>query len=46
MMKTSIACVLFDLDGTLIDTAPDFVIVMDSLLQEYGRSEISESRVR
>ena len=46
MMQTSIACVLFDLDGTLIDTAPDFVVVMGSLLREYGRPEISESRVR
>ena len=46
MMKTAIACVLFDLDGTLIDTAPDFVVVMESLLREYGVAEISESRVR
>ncbi len=46
MMKTAIACVLFDLDGTLIDTAPDFVVVMESLLREYGAAEISESRVR
>ncbi len=46
MMKTAIACVLFDLDGTLIDTAPDFVVVMESLLREYGAAEISESCVR
>ena len=46
MMKTAIACVLFDLDGTLIDTAPDFVVVMENLLREYGAAEISESRVR
>lgn len=45
-MQTSIACVLFDLDGTLIDTAPDFVLVMDRLMREYGRPEVSEQRVR
>ena len=45
-MNTSITCVLFDLDGSLIDTAPDFVIVMDNLLREYGQPEMSESHVR
>ena len=46
MMNTAIACVLFDLDGTLIDTAPDFVVVMESLMREYGAPELSELRVR
>ena len=45
-MQTSITCVLFDLDGTLIDTAPDFVIVMELLMRECGRPEVSEQRVR
>lgn len=44
-MQNSIACVLFDLDGTLIDTAPDFVVAMDRLMREYGRPEVPEQRV-
>ena len=45
-MQTAITCALFDLDGTLIDTAPDFVIVMERLLEEYERPPIPESAVR
>jgi len=33
-LQTSIECVLFDLDGTLVDTAPDFVKVMARLRAE------------
>ncbi len=29
--------VLFDLDGTLVDTAPDLVAVLNELLHERGR---------
>jgi phosphoglycolate phosphatase len=32
--------VLFDLDGTLIDTAPDMVSALNTLLQEEGRSPL------
>lgn len=39
-LETSIECVLFDLDGTLIDTAPDFVQVVDTLLAEHNRPPI------
>ncbi len=45
-LSTSIECVLFDLDGTLIDTAPDFVSVVNQLLQENGKPEISEQSIR
>ena len=45
-LETSIECVLFDLDGTLIDTAPDFVKVVNQLLQENARPAISEERIR
>jgi len=45
-LNTSIECVLFDLDGTLIDTAPDFVKVVNQLLQENARPAISEERIR
>lgn len=30
--------ILFDLDGTLIDSAPDLLITLDELLAEYGRA--------
>ena len=39
-LDTSIECVLFDLDGTLIDTAPDFVKVLNRLLIEHDKPEI------
>ena len=39
-LETSIECVLFDLDGTLIDTAPDFIHVVNQLLDEYGEPPI------
>ena len=33
----SLAAVIFDLDGTLVDTAPDLVAVLNRLLREGGR---------
>ena len=44
-LETSIECVLFDLDGTLIDTAPDFVSVVNKLLIENNKAEISEQAI-
>ena len=38
--------VLFDLDGTLIDTAPDFHWVINQLLQEEGRKSVSYDFLR
>jgi 2-phosphoglycolate phosphatase len=35
-----VAAVLFDLDGTLVDTAPDLVAVLNRLLVERGRTRI------
>ena len=31
---------LFDLDGTLLDTAPDFVTSVNSLLDRYKRAHL------
>jgi N-acetyl-D-muramate 6-phosphate phosphatase len=33
----SLTAVLFDLDGTLVDTAPDLVAVLNRMLREHGR---------
>jgi phosphoglycolate phosphatase len=44
-LETSIECVLFDLDGTLIDTAPDFVKVVNRLLAEQQQAPIPSSSI-
>ena len=44
-LQTSIECVLFDLDGTLIDTAPDFVAVVKQLLAEHGKPPLSRDSI-
>ena len=38
--------VLFDLDGTLLDTAPDFILSMNLLLSKYDKPLITESEIR
>src|SRR5690606_23025113 len=42
----SLQAVYFDLDGTLIDTAPDFYSVLNNLLAEHGRPAVSYAAVR
>ncbi|PCJ28489.1 MAG: phosphoglycolate phosphatase [SAR86 cluster bacterium] len=44
-LETSIECVLFDLDGTLIDTVIDFVTVVNLLLAEHDKSAISAESI-
>ena len=44
-LATNIDCVLFDLDGTLIDTAPDFYKVLNALLAEHGREPVSRKAI-
>ncbi len=38
--------VLFDLDGTLLDTAPDFTVILNELLPAHGLAPVSHERVR
>ena len=38
--------VLFDLDGTLVDTADEFVVVVQALRQEHGRPAMDPERIR
>ena len=42
----SLQAVLFDLDGTLIDTAPDFAMVVNLLLENHGKTELPYSAIR
>lgn len=37
--------VLFDLDGTLIDTAPEFIVALDRLMAQIGRAAPDRVRV-
>jgi len=38
--------VLFDLDGTLLDTAPDFVLVLNALRREYDLTPLPDEQIR
>ena len=38
--------VLFDLDGTLIDTAPDFLVSLNNVLKNHDTSCVSMDEVR
>ena len=42
----TIDAVLFDLDGTLVDTAPDFVFVLNQLRQQYGLEALPDLPIR
>lgn len=45
-MKQSVRAVLFDLDGTLIDTAPDMVRVLWEMLDHHGEPKLPYELVR
>lgn len=38
--------VLFDLDGTLMDTAPDFVVTLDQLCDRHGIARLNPETIR
>ncbi len=43
---TMVTAVLFDLDGTLIDTAPDLVGALNAVLERAGRDTLALDRMR
>ncbi len=45
-LDTSVECVLFDLDGTLIDTAADFIAVLRRLSVENNRLPVTDVSVQ
>ena len=38
--------VLFDMDGTLLDTAPDFIAICQAMLAERGLPAIDDQAIR
>ncbi len=46
MKPRELKAVLFDLDGTLVDTADEFVVVVQALRAEHGLDEMSPQRIR
>ena len=38
--------VLFDLDGTLLDSAPDFIVSLDNLLERYNQPKLDPEIIR
>ncbi|KAF3977640.1 MAG: HAD-IA family hydrolase [Methylococcales symbiont of Iophon sp. n. MRB-2018] len=41
-----LSCVLFDLDGTLVDTAPDLIACLNKALLQYGFNEVTATKVK
>ena len=37
--------VLFDLDGTLIDTAPDFLFTLNKILSNNGKEVVTKDEI-
>ena len=45
-INSPLQAVLFDLDGTLLDTAPDFAVVINRLLQRHGKPPLDYQPIR
>lgn len=42
----TLSCVLFDLDGTLVDTAPDLIACLNKSLKHHGFNEVSNQQIK
>ncbi len=42
----NLACVLFDLDGTLVDTAPDLIACLNKALEIHGFNTIAADKIK
>ncbi len=45
-VATPIHAVLFDLDGTLLDTAPDLILALNNLLKSNDRPSVEVNKLR
>ncbi len=45
-MSYELSCVLFDLDGTLVDTAPDLIACLNSSLLHHGFDAVDADKVK
>ncbi len=45
-LPQNLKAVIFDLDGTLVDTADEFVPVVQTLRAEHGRDAMDPQRIR
>lgn len=41
-----LSCVLFDLDGTLVDTAPDLVLCLNKALSSHGFATVAAETIK
>jgi phosphoglycolate phosphatase len=46
LLDQPVAAVLFDLDGTLIDSVPDLTAAIDTMLQSLGKASAGEEKVK
>lgn len=42
----NLSCVLFDLDGTLVDTAPDLIACLNKSLKKHGFDKVSSDKIK